>query len=430
MQVNKNISPRTRVHKHIRQLLSYGQLVHGESLPSELTLSSELGVARTTVRAAMQEMEQAGLVKMVNRRRIICQSPVLDNKSIVSQSVVVVDSETYKADTPGEGWEYRILSGLSIAAHTNKFNTLILHANDNIEETLLSTLQESPVGLIILHENSVIHEQTEKLFKLLTNINIPTVCYGSGIVSDYKGVDIVTSDHYLGSYKVTEWLINHGCRRIVRFWRLNSAQEKRPIWLKKRDEGYETAMNNAGLSILPAIEYHETEYTNESDQKIFQRKGYEAAGRLAEYMHEWGEIDAVVAISDGVVPSLGYACTILNYKPNDDIWLAGYDNISSFNPDMQWEPIYPIVTVDKQNHKIGKQLIDMIMLRRTEKISLSTKPYTHILKPILIENKSSIEIKDSVAAKLPIIKNNRNQIVLTDSVVSTSDKPNKQKGEV
>jgi DNA-binding FadR family transcriptional regulator len=45
---------------HIRHLI--GQLAPGERLPSERQLSSDLGVARTTVRLILERLTVAGMV--------------------------------------------------------------------------------------------------------------------------------------------------------------------------------------------------------------------------------------------------------------------------------------------------------------------------------------------------------------------------------
>src|SRR3954462_9385936 len=52
------------VHTRLREQIMSGELSPGDPIPSERTLSDELGVNRHAVREALKRLQQAGLVRI------------------------------------------------------------------------------------------------------------------------------------------------------------------------------------------------------------------------------------------------------------------------------------------------------------------------------------------------------------------------------
>src|SRR5690242_20217974 len=52
------------VHHRLREQILSGELAPGDRVPSERTLSEELGVNRHAVREALKRLQQAGLVRI------------------------------------------------------------------------------------------------------------------------------------------------------------------------------------------------------------------------------------------------------------------------------------------------------------------------------------------------------------------------------
>ena len=51
-----------QVEQYLRRLISQDEYRQGKMLPTELALSEELGVARNTIRAAMDKLVREGLI--------------------------------------------------------------------------------------------------------------------------------------------------------------------------------------------------------------------------------------------------------------------------------------------------------------------------------------------------------------------------------
>ena len=63
-------SPRRKVIEAIREQITSGRYTAGSRLPTELELADELAVARGTVRSALRELAETGVVEL--RRKIGC----------------------------------------------------------------------------------------------------------------------------------------------------------------------------------------------------------------------------------------------------------------------------------------------------------------------------------------------------------------------
>ena len=61
-------SPRRKVIEAIREQITSGRYTAGSRLPTELELADELAVARGTVRSALRELAETGVVEL--RRKI------------------------------------------------------------------------------------------------------------------------------------------------------------------------------------------------------------------------------------------------------------------------------------------------------------------------------------------------------------------------
>src|SRR5579871_2532488 len=59
----------------IREQIASGELRPGDRLPTELSIASEAGVSRSTVREALRALEQAGLLHRLSRKTLVVSDP-------------------------------------------------------------------------------------------------------------------------------------------------------------------------------------------------------------------------------------------------------------------------------------------------------------------------------------------------------------------
>ena len=372
------LSPRARVIHYLRKAFVDGVFSSGDRLPSEQELCRVIQVSRTTVRAALQELEKERFLRSEGRRRFIAASGNTGRKaSLFTETVAILDDQSYPEDEASCWGEWEVFYHLSREAVRRNCHIFSFKTADFTSAKAEQLVRERPLGVVLLHQFGAPSEAIRRLLDDCRAIGIPLVRYESE-VPECSGADVVASDHRQGSARLTRWLIGQGRRRILRYWRLNSQSAERPDWLVRRNQGYEEAIREAGLELLPAIEYNHFDQNRPPIQSDFDCLVYEAMGRLHEYQMRHGPVDAIVCASDGVTFSISAACRKLGFEPNRDIWIAGYDNNYYNCPDRLFETTLPLVTVDKNNRQLGLSLFDQLMRRREYG---PEKPVQHLLLP-------------------------------------------------
>jgi DNA-binding FadR family transcriptional regulator len=96
--------PRERVIRRFREWIDHGRLITGERLPAEGSIAVEFGVSRGTVRAALKQLEEDGLLE--SRRhcgRVVAASATgakLLAKSFMLISDIQPNPEVHAGDLP------------------------------------------------------------------------------------------------------------------------------------------------------------------------------------------------------------------------------------------------------------------------------------------------------------------------------------------
>ena len=91
------------------------------------------------------------------------------------------------------------------------------------------------------------HRRPSVVGKTRAQHRLPVVVNDDGpTLSQY---DRVISDHEIGAYELTSWLLGQGRRRILPLWGV----DRERYWVKMREAGYQRAMREAGLEPLPAV---------------------------------------------------------------------------------------------------------------------------------------------------------------------------------
>jgi len=185
----------------------------------------------------------------------------------------------------------------------------------------------------------------------------PVVTYGNG--PTLQNVDRVDSDHATGAYELTRHLISRGCRRIMRLWRFPEEHH----WLTQRNEGYERAMREASLPILPEVRTPRLIDKDVLDEGEFRHVVRMMAGYLSEYVLGADPIDGLMLATDCHAFQAASALRLLGKTPNKDVMLVGYDNSAADCTDRQYEPAMPVATMDKNNPAIAAALVDLLQKR-------------------------------------------------------------------
>jgi len=364
-----------------------GRLQAGERLPAETRLAAKLNVSRSTIRLALSDLEKEGVVSSDKRRRIVLER-IKPERTFLSDAVALITDapEQFERGKMHGTWHSNFIhTGAVDAIRSAGYDVLNIHPSRIAGDLIQRLILQQPRGVIIMRE--VLQTPSgQHLPQALEEGNVPFVIYGgigrerdSKIVSSY---DTVSSDHEYGSHELTKWLIGQKRRRILRLWNINVTNpNEKPEWISQRDIGHERAMHEAGLKTLPALEIYNP--TNGRDSKEeFQHQVRLMAGYLIEYLTRQEPIDAIMAVSDSILPTVNAALKLHNREPNRDILVVGYDNMWEDLPTRRWESTPPAATIDKKNLEIGYEL--MRLLQQRIEGSLPAQGQHRVIKPELI----------------------------------------------
>jgi len=373
--------PKVRALKSIKQWIHEGKLPTGEKLPSEQALASYLSVARSAVRSALEQLEDEGLVKPEGKRGRIVTESGGGNVTVMNQTVAILSDFSdqpplYQRST---GWEVYIHVGTVNAIREAGLHALTLHWDLMTPDQITRLIHDRPTGVVI-RRDAALSAKGQQVLHAMKQGGVPVVVLGYS-PELIAGFDTVAADHQAGAYKLTRWLIERGARRILRFWALAKLRPL-PAWLEQRNIGYERAMREAGLELLPPVYsgmpmgYGDGVDGHAMDTRL-------AAGLLLDHFQHPKSIDAIMSPSDGETYGISSAVRLFGKTPGKDVLIVGYDNyFKDLDLDRHGETCDPSATVDKQNLKVGKALLEMLLARNGGK--LPEDPQLHMIEPELV----------------------------------------------
>lgn len=372
----KNDAPRARALRAVRQWIADGVLAPGEALPPERDICAKLGVGLGTIQRVLRLLEDEGtVVKHDGRTRTIAQASP-ERKGVLHDSVVVLAdwAEPFpKLRAPG--WSLYITAGVLRALGEIGLHAVVVAQPQGRDDGHLKRLLTShPTGLVI-PEADTWRGDSVALAQQAQAAGVAVVVF-----SDEPGCeafDRVEPDHETGAYELTRWLLARGKRNIRQIWPFSWEMP----WVKRRWQGYERAMREAGLEPFPAIRSEQPHYTTADPGLVFRSQAQATAGALAPFVLGAGRTDALLAANDGAAAAVSAAIRLLGKTPNVDIEVVGYDDFWEESPDRKFESAGPLATVDKNNLECGRQLVSLL-LERIEK-KLPPEPQLRFVNPTL-----------------------------------------------
>lgn len=369
------------VMRTIRRWINEGLLANGELIPSIRTIAGQLDCTNYAVDKALQMLAREGWINKSGRAYMVARKTSPGSNSTLSNTIAVLINES-KMPVPGQTttgtlWEIVYQAFQSISQHAR--NCLRIDPELMSADELVRLIYDRPQGVIAFRE-AMLHFTSYGILSELARSGIPLVVYGYD--AQLQMYDSVRSDLEAGTYMLTRHLIEQGHKRILRYWCLRSDQSQNPPWLADRDAGYEKAMQEAALEPMPALRCADLPFPVSSKSKFDMKVAY-ATGQLTKYINEYGQIDAVMAITDEVCFQLAAACEAMKLTPQRDVVIAGYDNYWQGCPENQYYSQPPLtVTVDTQTGIMGTELAGLLFDRIEGK--LDSGPQMRVIEPRLI----------------------------------------------
>jgi DNA-binding LacI/PurR family transcriptional regulator len=372
-----NEAPGARAYRQLRRWIDDGVLKTGDYLLPEQELSEKLGVARTTIRSTLAKLENEGLVRLSGRKRTVLGSRRY-NGTMRHTVGLLAAHPTASIINRLPGWSENIQIGAVGALQASGSFVLYLPPDEFFESRFNQFLSDHPRGIIGFPQD--VAGCPPFVLAALHRSRVPSVFYGSHADPQLRPFHVVTSDHAHGQNLLTKLLIEKGRNRILRCWQ-GVPGEPLPDWLRQRDVGTLqalTEMNKEELSSV-MIPHSHREIACESD---FCHEARTYAGYLAEYVLRSEPVDAIMTVSDGMVPYVAAALRLLGREPGKDVAITGYDHYWADIRERRWEPFAPLATIDKRNAAIGVELVRI--LEGLIDGSAPAVPAEHCLDPALI----------------------------------------------
>lgn len=368
-------SPRNRVVRHLRKMILSGCIASGDALPTERQIAEEFKVARGTVRAALGVLEREHLIaarKHAKRIAMPVPQTTAAMPGLLSRTFGLL---THLLQVPRVGPQ----SGLIGAVEAGIFNSgmqaglhgMLLQKNSLQDGYLQMLLRGGPCGLLVTSQLFADPEAATCLEQLLAGTTIPVVLNSAALPKTL--CDRVLFDHAAGAGFLTRFLIEKGCKRILRLWSCPQSTD----WLQERNRGHEQAMREAGLPVLPAVCADYLPY----DRALLAARARCYAGCLIEHLRKPEPPQGILVTSDCDVFAVAAACRLCGARPGEDVVIVGYDNEWQHAPELAEVGYAPAATIDKHNFAAGEAMVGLMRRRQNDE---TLSPQTVIITPELI----------------------------------------------
>lgn len=276
-------------------------------LPSERELTARFGVSRQTVRRAMLDLEQEGLI--TSRRG---SGYYAANTGFSSHAqIAVITSFTDEYIFPG------ILRDMETVLGSRGY-TLQTFATLNrvsAEREILQQLISHPVGGILVEgSKTALPNPNMDLYQSLHKMGIPIVFF-QGNYPALSYLPSVTDDNYAGGYRLAKYLIDKGRKNIGGIFKSDDVQGP------ERYSGMMNAIRDAGLSMPDhSICWYD------SIQRSRLIDGRDTSMLSAIMKENLPLADAVICYNDEIAYHLIKYLTDIGKKVPEDIAVASFDN--------------------------------------------------------------------------------------------------------
>lgn len=381
--MNDNIaacdSPRARVIRTVRGWIQDDILRPGDVIPTELALCERLDMSRGTVRAALAELTDLGLLVAKKGCRRIVATPAQPISATMRRTIVLISG----LEEPVGDWQettgrLHAIEGSALRAiQREDYYGLSVKPDALGENELADLCNDHPAGVLIPDPYAT-RLAAIGVAKMFSKNGIPVVFNADG--GNVDEFDRVVSDQHLGSKKIAQALMARGCKRILRIW----AREPDLYWIRARNTGFEEAMKEAGIKSIPPVRVLGLPNIKKPTRDTFESQTRLFVGFLVEQLtKKTNRPDALMVTSDAEVPAVSAACRVLGLIPGKDVLIAGFDNMWQRIPERQFEDTPPAFSADKNNVRIGESMVELLTARVN--CELPKEPQRVVVEPDLTE---------------------------------------------
>lgn len=321
-----------RIVRDVRRQIQQGKYHTDGKLPSENMLAKEYQVSRQTVRKAIKKLEEQGFVYAIHGSGTFVAQRALPHRETKNIAVIT----TYVTDYIFP----RVIQGINRALTENGYSILLKTTGNSrkaeslcIEEMLAKNID----GMIIEPSQSQLSCRHKVLYEQMEENQIPYVfiqgCFREMLTSPH-----VMLDDELGGAMITEYLLDHGHKKIAGIFKADDMQGQR------RHNGYAKALQQRGYVYNPdLVQWFHT-----------QDRGMKPAEMVEYLIDQQLEVDGIVCYNDEIAWEVIRSLKERGIHVPKDISVTGFDH-SFLSKNRQ------ITTVSHPQEELGYQAAEMLM---------------------------------------------------------------------
>ena len=337
-----------------------GAFKPGDKIPTEMELVELTGLARATVRHAVQNLVNMGHLTRKKGLGTFVLNQAADPEKRTIVGILIPDIRS--------GYAPELARGAEDEAAKNKRSLILCNTDDSFIQADFHAdrLIENAVSAVIFIPTAASDEKNRLVIEKFTRNNIHVVLADRTIPD--VDTDYVTTDNFEGAYELTKYLINKGHRKIAIVVSTLFSTER------QRLEGYEAALNDHDIDIDPSIIIDDT--------GPFIKERYSQYAR--ELLERKRDITAVFAGHDRIALLFYSAARQLGLSIPDDISLVGYDDLAFTT--------ISLTTMHQPIYEMGQESLKLILSRIRGRI---TEPKHVVLKSHLVERTSVASLEEN-----------------------------------
>ncbi len=330
--------------------IEQGVFKPSDKIPTEEELAQITGLARATIRQAIQNLVNLGYLSRKRRLGTFVLNREIETDKRTIIGILIPDIR--------RGYAPELARGAEDEAARSKHSLILCNTDDLFVKADFHAdrLIDNNVGGVIFVPTAASDEKNRLIVEKFIRKNIPVVLADRSIPD--LNVDLVTTDNFDGAYEITKYLILKGHQRIaITLSTLFSTE-------RQRLEGYKKALTNYKIPIDPTLIL--------TDNGPFNEKQYLKFAHTL--LKQKNNVTAVFAGHDRIALLFYSAANQLGLSIPEDISIVGYD-------DLHFTTV-ALTTMHQPIYEMGQESMRLIMSRISGDIKESKEI---ILKSYLVE---------------------------------------------
>ncbi|MBN1541787.1 GntR family transcriptional regulator [candidate division KSB1 bacterium] len=332
-----------------------------DRIPTEEEFVAQTGLARATVRQAIQNLVNQGYLTRRRRLGTFVNAPRLDPER---QSIIAVLVHDIRS-----GYAPEFLRGAADEADRNHYGILLCNTDDlygRAENHIKLILDHNASGVIFI-PTAVSDEKNRVLVDKLLRRRIPVVLADRQI--DGIDVDTVITDNFQGAYELTKYLIGKGHRRIAVTLSTVLSSERRRL------DGYKQALQDFDIPYDASI-------VHAHHERFVEAHSIEYARILLKKRDQYS---AIFAGNDKSAYLFYQVAKEMGLRIPQDFSIVGYDDLQ-----LTGNQRFGLTTIHQPIYEMGQVSMQWILARLYGEIH----PTQRIeLKSFLVERDSVRELR-------------------------------------